>query len=271
MLSFLKGHENIKQLLTFVLISSPKLEEIYQNRLFIVTFDFLNEMISLLLTSDIYYEPMNLLLNLLKHETLHQPETIEAYIIFLHQNQLNLNFKSLEILFNSISSLSAEMKKATSVVQSGVLIAKTIGSRMVNLSQWDIKSAEIFLDIVKQLIQIVRSSCSDEKNIDTLCRECNNVKRHVIIKLTGDFQKIFEIVGKQYTISKKLIERFASLIEYVLSNVIDGLKCSSKIHFSNSVLVFIYNMIVVWKFIGKIFYNHEIFHKIIFSMFFNLS
>lgn len=255
MLSSTKGHKITSKILLKLLKICPVTATLTQSdRLKSSTFLYLNSMLSLLVASNEYYEPSLLLLDLIKTSELAESNLIlQKYFEFLLKNCLTVDFDSLKALSEALSSLGSLAKPKQHLMESGILIGKTIGNRVVSLTKWDAKSIEAFFSIVGQLLQIVRSyeKPANSATVEGFCKECNNVKRHVIIKLVCSLEKVVEIVGKQGELTKRIIEKFTSLIEYVLSTVIDGLKCSSKKSAALNFLAFIYNMVAVWKFFGE--------------------
>lgn len=213
---------------------------------------YLGGMISLLLKSDEYLKPALELLNCLKKsQTSSWLDIMEKYVYCLCTSTNSLDYEKLKDFFDCLCLFT---KKTNSILESTVIISKTFGIKLSKVEQLDSKTTEMVLNIIGKLIQVVRTY--DNKSglnvVENVCKECNDVKRHLIIKLVNYVEKIIESVGKAKALTKRNLDKFVSLVEYVLTVAVDGLKCSNKKPIASNFLVFIYNMVVTWKFFGKL-------------------
>lgn len=252
MLSILKDHSFVSE----VLIKLLKRRSICNIKSLSISgqnvVQYLNNMISLISTNKNYLESGLVLLKFITDSKLYENlEIMQKYFYFLSKSQKDsIDCASLQEFSNYLNTNTSQTQNFMDLT---ALVGKTLSKQLSNLKQADVKTVEIVLKVVSQLIQILRKyeNNPDLKLSDELCKECNNVKRHIMINLIYYLNGLISIVGKQKKLSDKTLDKYIALLEYGMTTVLDGLKCSVKKQMSLSFLVFIFNMVVTWKFYSK--------------------
>lgn len=206
--------------------------------------------VNLILSSNEFIRPALLFIDFVKKlKICSHLAVIKEYFNFLRKTDM-----SSEDLRKFYECLSSAKNDSSDFVECAVIISKTMVFHTQKLRILSDEALEILFNIISLLMQIVRSHRCTPESMDatgSLCRECKNIKRHIVVQLVNGTLKIIEYCGKNNMLTAHNFEKFVSFVEYVLYVAIDGLKCASKKQCALNFIIFIYNMVVTWQIFGK--------------------